>query len=182
MLLVVVGVNGYLFYQQLPSATASFLTGETASGAVPVKDAGADEDPAPEARVPETTTQAAPVASERPEATASDSATIGRVGAMPVGLDDLRGIVRGCEDDKRECVQGAVEEAVSGARYLGGREDLSTDEPGGDTEVFYFEASGLEPCESVTEEYRGEDATYRVILMGEGTFESEEGAECIPTA
>lgn len=102
----------------------------------------------------------------------------------PVDLGGLGEFMRGCGGEGEECVQEFVARAAPEARYIGGRTDLDVASEGGrDREVLYFEVPTLGECENVRQEHEAENSlTYVVIVMGQGSFDSTRGPECIPAA
>lgn len=198
VLALALAVNGFLLYRQSTTSTApppfpietapvppddSTVPSEEPEESVPTS---VSETPASKATVspeePEETAQNDTDTPEvpAPEGTGSSEEPVADASSEPAAptLEGLGEAIRVCDGDRGECVREFVAEAVSGARYIGGRVDLNAGGAGNE-EVLYFESPALEACEFVEQEYEANDGlAYDVIVVGQGSF--ERGLECIP--
>lgn len=164
ILICFLAVNGFLLYRQFATPTASVPPPPSSTPSV-------DTGVAPEGSSKlEGLTPSAPGRSAQEAPAASETHVLG----------DLRQSIGRCDGDPK-CVRESVTAALPQATYIGGRIDLNADGSGQNKEILYFEDPNLGTCEHIREDYATDDRlTYTVILLGQGTFESERGSECIP--
>lgn len=167
ILIFFLAVNGFLLYRQ--SATPTTTSAPTTPSSTTSTDTGSAAAPE-EPSEPQRYTPDAPSTSAEPTA-ASETPIIG----------DLREAIRGCEGDRKECVRRFIGATYPESMYIGGRIDLNPDGSGRNKEILYFEDPSLGTCEHTRQEYvTNGRLTYTVIVLGQGSFQSERGLECIP--
>jgi hypothetical protein len=169
VLVLLLAVNGFLFYRQttVPSASAPLSSPDTQAVDTTAASGTADD--------------ARKVSSE-PEDTASEAlattAEISVESRTPISRD-LGEAIRRCNGDRKECMQEFVAEVTPEARYIGGRTDLNIGGSGRNKEILYFEDPNLGACEHTRQEYVASDRIATVIILGQGSFD-EGRSECVP--
>ena len=92
-------------------------------------------------------TGAAPSELERPALEAPSTPAETPAPSKTPASEDLRGSIRRCEGDRKECVQKFVAVIAPEATYIGSRTDLNAGGSGRNKEISYFEDPNLGPCE-----------------------------------
>lgn len=97
---------------------------------------------------------------------------------------ELKTMVEDCSDKRDQCVRELVETIAPEATYAGGRIDTDTEDPGQSRNVLFFEDPDLGYCEYKQLEYQTNkmETYYMVIIAGEGSYNEEDGAGCVPQA
>jgi hypothetical protein len=164
VLIFFLAVNSFLLYRQVVMPTAS----APSTPSTPRADTGA---------VPEVSSELGGTTLSIPSAPAGGPPAESEMHAS----GGLRESIRRCDGDRKECVQKFVAATDPEATYIGSRTDLNANGSGRNKEILYFEDPNLGTCEHMRQEYVPNDRlTYTVIILGQGSFESERGAECIP--
>lgn len=198
VLALILAVNGFLLYRQQATPTA---TGQPRTEIIVVPANSAPEAPEearkPEQAQPEQGGQTQEQTEERTQERTQEriqERTQERTRSEPdpeqdppprpetarVELGGLGEAMGRCNREAEECVREFVASAAPEAKYIGGRTNL---EVGRDSEVLYFETPALGECEHVRQAYQSAgETTYTVVVMGQGSFQSPRGSECIPKA
>lgn len=186
VLALILAVNGFLLYRHQTTPTA---TGQPRTEIIVVPANSAPDAPEearkPEKTEPEQGSQTQEQTQERTqERTRSEPEPEQDPPPRPetarVELGGLGEAMGRCAREAEECLREFVASAAPEAKYIGGRTDLET---GRDSEVLYFETPALGECEHVRQAYQSAgETTYTVVVMGQGSFQSPRGSECIPKA
>jgi hypothetical protein len=211
ILLIILAVNGYLFYQNRNATPEAIAPQETlvenareqtryepseSEREETTEEASVDEEPqepaADEARAERDAARDDPgdEPEDRPSedsgAEDSDETGEGSRADEPRDRAPLAGLsdaLEDCEGDRAGCVRDFVAQVSPESSYIGGRTDLASGDPGSNTEVLYFEDPDMEACQFERGRHEVEGGLdYTVILVGPGSFDDERGEECIPTA